>query len=751
MASRFSVEGVFSAVDRFTGPIRRMTDRVSRFAGRAERELGKVTRVTDGIARGVGRAGAAAVAAGAVVGAALADVIRTGASFEKTMMSAVAKFPGEIQRGTEAFENLRKAAEEVGATTEFDAQQAAGALDVYAAAGFSAEQAIASLAGAGDLATVSGLTLDAAASVAADSLSALGLSSEDAATQAANLTRVNDVLAKTSSMVNTSVTDMADAIKAGGNITVQSGQSVETFGALVAGMAEANIKGAEAGTAIRNVLLRLQAPAAKGAKAMARLGVDIRDGDGNMRDMVDVVGELSKAMEGMGTAAKTRALSEIFGAETIGPALALLQSGSEGLAKFRDSLNGAGGAAGQMAATMRDTTTGDIDGFTSAIDGVKTAIFGVISGPFRELLAGLTEWTNKNRDVITSGIKEFLDWFSGALPEIVKWGRRIAVIAGVFLSVAAALKVMTAATVAFNVVMGVLKGAIAINPFFALVAAIALLIAFWPEISAFFASLWDDIKAITASVGEWFSEAWQTVSDVAISAFESIASFFISIWDTVKSALVAAFEFIVGVLTIVYGPIFEELQPVFDWLVEIGTMLMEKWGIVRDFLAGIWQAVSGKASEAWGGIKETAVGVADAIVGSFSAAWDAVSAKAEEVFAMVKEVWAPISDFFSGLWDGIVSVFTEKFGAIADAVGSVVGAIRSVGRDTLGTNDEGDGPSRTRAPNVVSPQERTARTISETTNTTRGEVTIRDESGRAEVTRQPRGPVAVRVQATGAY
>lgn len=748
MASRFSVEGVFSAVDRFTGPIRRMTDRVSRFAGRAERELGKVTRVTDGIARGVGRAGAAAVAAGAVVGAALADIIRTGASFEKTMMSAVAKFPGEIQRGTEAFENLRKAAEEVGATTEFDAQQAAGALDVYAAAGFSAEQAIASLAGAGDLATVSGLTLDAAASVAADSLSALGLSSEDAATQAANLTRVNDVLAKTSSMVNTSVTDMAEAIKAGGNITVQSGQSVETFGALVAGMAEANIKGAEAGTAIRNVLLRLQAPAAKGAKAMARLGIDIRDGDGNMRDMVDVIGELSKSMEGMGTAEKTRALSEIFGAETIGPALALLQSGSEGLAKFRDSLNGAGGAAGQMAATMRDTTTGDIDGFTSAIDGVKTAIFGVISGPFRELLAGLTEWTNKNRDVITSGIKEFLDWFSGALPEIVKWGRRIAVVVGVFLSVAAALKIASTAAAIFNAVM-------ALNPMVALaiaiVAAVALIIAFWPEISAFFASLWDDIKAITASVGEWFSEAWQTVSDVAISAFESIASFFISIWDTVKSALVAAFEFIVGVLTIVYGPIFEQLQPVFDWLVEIGTMLMEKWGIVRDFLAGIWQAVSGKASEAWGGIKETAVGVADTIVGSFSAAWDAVSAKAEEVFAMVKEVWAPISDFFSGLWDGIVAVFTEKFGAIADAVGSVVGAIRSVGRDTLGTNDEGDGTSGMRAPNVVSPQERTARTISETTNTTRGEVTIRDESGRAEVTRQPRGPVAVRVQATGAY
>src|SRR5690606_36906410 len=141
-----------------------------------------------------------------------------------------------------------------GATTEFDAQQAAGALNVYAAAGFNAELAIASLAGAGDLATVSGLSLDMAASTAADSRGALGLRSADAAEQAANLTRLNDLLASTTALANPSVTEMAEAIGAGGNTAVRSGQSIETFGAMVASMAASNVKGAEAGTAIRNTL-----------------------------------------------------------------------------------------------------------------------------------------------------------------------------------------------------------------------------------------------------------------------------------------------------------------------------------------------------------------------------------------------------------------------------------------------------------------------------------------------------------------
>jgi TP901 family phage tail tape measure protein len=706
MAGKFSVEAIFKAVDRVSAPVRRMQDRVQRFTEGARRGLRDLGTVADNVVTGFRNIAGAAVAAAAVMGAALGEVIRVGAEFEQTMMRAVAKFGG-IERGTEAFEGLRQAAEDVGATTEFDAQQAAGALEVYAAAGFSAEQAIASLAGAGDLATVSGLSLDEAARTAADSLGALGLTSEDAAVQARNLARVNDVLARTSSMVNTSATDMAEAIKAGGNITVQSGQSIETFGAMVAAMAQSNIKGAEAGTAIRNVLLRLQAPASRGARALRSLGVEVADSQGNMRDMVDVLGDLSRATASMGTQEKNEVLSHLFGSETITPALALLNAGADGLAAFRTELNEANGAAGQMAATMRDTAMGDIDGFTSAIDGVKTAIFNVVAGPFRSLLQSLTEWVNANREVVTSGVQEFLTWFAENLPEIAKWGRRIAIVAGVFLSVATAIKTATAAMTLFNFIA-------MMNPIsliaMAVIAAIALIIAFWPEISAFFSDLWDGTQ------------------DMAERVSSAVGGFMARVWGPVKEFLVGVFEFVVGAARLTLGPMF-------DVFVSGARWIMDNWGPISAFFGRVWESIAAQFEERW-----------NRIVGFATTA-----------FEILKAIWEPLAGYFSALWDYIVADFTAKFGGITSAVGWVVDQVRGVGRDTLdGDDDEagaagGGGSGRRPAPQVVNPAERTARTISESTTTNRSEVVIRDETGRAEQTRRPRGGANIRLEPSGAF
>ncbi len=750
MAGRFSVEAVFKAVDRITAPVRRMQDRIQRFTDRAKRSLQDLDTVSDRVVTGFRNVGVAAAAAGAIVGAAFAEVIRVGAEFERTMMSAVAKFGG-ISRGTEEFEALRQAAEEVGATTEFDAQQAAGALDVYAAAGFSAQQAIASLAGAGDLATVSGLSLDQAASTAADSLSALGLSTEDAAQQARNLTRVNDVLARTSSMVNTSVTDMAEAIKAGGNITVQSGQSVETFGALVAAMARSNIKGAEAGTAIRNVLLRLQAPAARGQRALRSLGVSVRDSDGNMRDMVDVIGELSTAMAGMGTAQKNQLLSQIFGAETIGPALALLDAGAAGLTNFRDRLNQAEGAAADMAATLRDTTMGDIDGFSSAIDGVKTAIFGVVSGPFRELLRGLTEWVNRNREVVTSGVQEFLTWLVDNLPEIAKWGRRIAVVAGVFLSVATAIKAASAA-------MAVLNFLVAMNPIgllvMAITAAVALIIAFWPEISAFFSDIWERAKDVALRVGAWFGRMWTGVKSAFESVVGAVGGFLEGVWGPVRDFLAATFEFIVGLIRLAFEPARMYLQPYFDMIVSGVQLIRDHWGPISAFFRMLWDGVVTHYSAKW----EQIVSVARVVGGILQFLWDGFVVYAQTkwnqiveaatfAFDLLKAVWEPITGFFSFLWDSIVADFTSKFEQITGAVGWVVDTVRGVGRETLGT-EEGAGAPR---PQVVSPEAGVSRSIEERTSTNRSEVVIRDQTGRAEMPRRQRGGANIRLEPSGAF
>lgn len=347
MSNDYTIKAIFKGIDRISAPVRAMERNVER-ATRNMTTAETAGRISSGIFSGFRTAGAAVAVAGTAVAGLGASILSTGADFERTLMSAVARFPGEIQRGSAAFEELRAAAERVGATTEFDAQQAAGALNVYAAAGFNAQQAVASLAGAGDLATVSGLALDEAARTAADSLGALGLRTDDAAQQAANLTRLNDIMARTTGLANTSVTEMAEAIGAGGNVAVSSGQSIETFGALVASMAASNVKGAEAGTAIRNTLAALQAPASAARNALKDLGVSVTDSQGNMRDMVDIVGDFERATAGMGNAAKNQAIARIFGREGMAGFGALLTTGSEGLRTMRAELERSQGAAARI-------------------------------------------------------------------------------------------------------------------------------------------------------------------------------------------------------------------------------------------------------------------------------------------------------------------------------------------------------------------------------------------------------------------
>lgn len=734
MAGRFSVEGVFKAVDRFSNPIRRMQARMKTFTRASTEGMKKLGDQAGSVIAGFGRIGVAALAAGAGIAAMGANIVTTGAEFERTLMSAVARFPGEIQRGTEAFQALNDAAERVGATTEFDAQQAAGALNVYAAAGFNAELAIASLAGAGDLATVSGLSLDDAAKAAADSLGALGLRSADAAVQAANLTRLNDVLATTTRLANTSVTEMTEAIGAGGNVAMSSGQSLETFGAAVAGMAANNIKGAEAGTAIRNTLAALQAPASTAARALHGLRIEVEDGQGNMRDLVDIVGDFERATAGMGEVARNNAIADIFGREGMAGFGALLTTGSERLREMRGELQSADGAAAGMAATMRDTTLGDIDGFTSAIDGVKTAIFGVISGPLRGLIVQLTEWTNAQSGVITSGITEFMATFAANIETITARAEGIAFVAAGFLAIATAIKAAAAAQALFNLIA-------AANPYVLLVmgivAAIGLVIAYWPEISAFFEAMGEKVAEVAGEIGAWFTGVWDSIVSGVTAAFDFVSGIVMGwlgfLWDIHQTML----EIGVGLAMVL-------LEPFMPAIESVKNALMAFVGWVTPVFEQMWNGIGVAAAavgawigHVWRRISSGAAVVAEFVGSYFSFLWDGLLAGATWAYDAFAGVWGALSGFFSGIWEGIVSGFNTYIQPIIDAVAGFVAALQTIGATTLGTDNAGDAAGTggtTTAPQVVSPQERVSRNISESSTTSTANVTIRDQTGRARMT-----------------
>jgi hypothetical protein len=209
VAVELKIKAIFKGVDRMTATIGRVQSRMKRFTSAARRGMKKVNRISTKVARTVGRGLVKAfkvAAAGAVaLGAAVGKIIKTGADFEQTMVSATVKLPGNIRKGTEAYEEIEKAVLNVGETTEFSATQSAEALKFLAMAGFTAEQSMAALPAVVDLATAAEVDLATASDIATDTLGAMGMEAEKTPELLQNLNRVMDVMSATSVMANTSL------------------------------------------------------------------------------------------------------------------------------------------------------------------------------------------------------------------------------------------------------------------------------------------------------------------------------------------------------------------------------------------------------------------------------------------------------------------------------------------------------------------------------------------------------------------
>lgn len=441
MAGRFSVEAVFKAVDRVTAPVSRMQNRVGKFTRGAGQGFHKLNRSVEKFSNGVKRGAVVVAASTALIGAALAGVVTTGAQFEQTIVNAAAKFPGEIRRGTEAFKALEEAARQTGKTTEFTASQSAEALNFLAMAGFSAEGAVAALPGVVDLATAASIDLATASDIATDSLGALGLATKDTAQLQKNLARVNDVMAKTATTANTSIEAMFEALKEAGPLAVTAGQSFETTAALIGELANSGKKGSDAGTILKNVFTRLAAPVAKGAKLLNRFGVQTKDANGDLLDVVDILGQLDKSLAGLGTAERSGVLEGIFGKIPLAGVNILLQSGSKRLNEYRRELEGASGASSTMATVMRDTVQGRLNSLKSAVEGVSISIFSMNRGPLVDVIERLTDWTRANEQLIATG---FGDFVANAIPPLKTFAGFIGSIANFIFELGSGLGIVAA-------------------------------------------------------------------------------------------------------------------------------------------------------------------------------------------------------------------------------------------------------------------------------------------------------------------
>lgn len=243
------------------------------------------------------------------------ESIETGMTFDSAM-SQVAATMGVT---TADIQDLTNTAKEMGATTSFSATEAAEALNYMALAGYDSETSMSMLPNVLNLAAAGAMDLGAASDMVTDTQTALGLSIEQTNT-------LVDQMAKTASSSNTSVSQLGDAILTVGGTAKNLSGGMTEMNTVLGVLADNGIKGSEAGTHLRNMILSLTAPTDVAAQELERLGISATDSAGNMRPLEDVMQDFNVAFEDMTAEEKTQALNKIFNKTDLASVNALLDT-----------------------------------------------------------------------------------------------------------------------------------------------------------------------------------------------------------------------------------------------------------------------------------------------------------------------------------------------------------------------------------------------------------------------------------------
>ena len=332
--------------------------------------------------------GAGAVAAGTAA-------INAGKSFEAGM-GEVQAISGASRKDLEALTNKAK---EMGATTKFSATQASEGLKYMAMAGWNSQQMIDGLPGVMNLAAASGEDLGTVSDIVTDALTAMGLKAGDSAHFA-------DVLATAASSSNTNVAMMGETFKYAAPLAGTLGYNIEDLSQAIGLMANAGIKGSQSCTSLRSILTRLASPPSDAAKAMEKYGISIKNSDGSMKSLMEVMENMRDSLQGLPEDEKAAAASALGGQEAMSGLLAIINASESDFDNLSKAIDNASGAAQDQADIMNDNLQGALYELGSAAESAGIELYDNIKDPAKKAVrAAATEIRSLSTKIKDNGIE----------------------------------------------------------------------------------------------------------------------------------------------------------------------------------------------------------------------------------------------------------------------------------------------------------------------------------------------------------
>jgi len=431
--------------------------------------------------KGIALAGAGfkgAAVATAAFGLALAGLIKVAGAFEQTMANV-----GAVTGATgDSLKELSDIAVEMGKATIFSASQAGAAMFALGSQGIkTAEDFRDVLKPALDLAAATQSEIASTTEAVIGNLRAFSLGMGEAG-------RVANVFSAANENSALTMERLTNALRPVAPLAGALGVSIEDTTAALGTLVNSNLQAEEAGTALRNIFLRLQKPVGDASVILNRVGLTTERLGKLMKDPIALTKALRDANLS-GAEAQT-----IFGARALG-AFFILRRGVDDMEKLRDSVTGTDSAT-RIAAKQLDT-------FNSQIKLLKSAAEAFAIEVGTELLPYAREIAKTFTDITKSAI----EWFKAnnvLVTTIIRFTGETLLLLTATLGAAAAITKVIAVIKAVKIAMAALNLA---SPWIAVAAALAIVV---ERSTAYFDKLADSKNAAASLANTNFklAESW---------------------------------------------------------------------------------------------------------------------------------------------------------------------------------------------------------------------------------------------------
>ncbi|MNR93710.1 Phage-related minor tail protein [compost metagenome] len=639
--------------------------------------------------------------AGGAIAAGLGVAVKGAADFEQSMANVYSVMaPDEVSKFSGQLKDL---AITMGADTKYSATEAAKGIEELVKAGVSVKDIMGGgLQGALSLATAGELELGDAAEIASTALNAF---KKDALT----VSQAADILAGAANASATDVSELKFGLSASASVASSVGLTFKDTATALAVFAQNGLKGSDAGTSLKTMLMNLQPSTekaynqfkdlglltldvAKSTEFLAKKGIkpvnDSVDGiigslaqylakmdgaksvtgkyfdeakkmaeangwlyssfynaNGSLKSMAEISDLLTKSMSGLNDMQRQAALETMFGSDAIRAGSILYKEGAKGIDDMATAMGKI--KADDVAAAKMNTLNGTIEQLTGSLETAKISIGQALLPALRKLATAVQGGIDAFNN-LSPGMKAFIAISGAVVAALMLIVGPLLLLIGFIPQIVAGFTVIgPLISGAFSVALGPIG--LVIAAIAAVVAGVVLIVQNWSSIKDFFVDLWGSIASVFTGAWEAISSgmtsAWEAVSSTTTTVFQGISAFFTEVWNGITTFLTETWTVISNTAKAAFEGIANIIKPILEGL--------------KTFFTGIWEAIK----NIFGGALLLIINL---VTGNFT-----------ELSKNAQAIWNNLKDAFGKIWDGIKQVFSGSLDLLKSILSTTWDAIKS--------------------------------------------------------------------------